>query len=278
VVPHEEPSGPYLEAIQRAFRYAREQRHGCGPADFLVGISQGQGPAAAALDPGGGRPFLAVGGRNAGYLHMQAQEAARRLAAGRGQPLGPEHLLVALLDQGTPEVLETLARAGLTASAVRQAALAGIGAPAGLPPLPMPLLTPAGTLDREPLPVADLNVRAWAVLRWRQDHLPLDQLRGPRDLAALSHLERSAAWQVADRLDLDDDQRYSLAGRHADAVERLAAQERPDLARGGPPPRRRGRPHVLAGWATWLGNRRTGLHNRWFRVRTMRSYRGCPRP
>lgn len=237
MVPHEEPSGPYLEAIQRAFRYAREQRHGCGPADFLVGISQGQGPAAAALDPGGGRPFLAVGGRNAGYLH-----------------------------------------AGLTASAVRQAALAGIGAPAGLPPLPMPLLTPAGTLDREPLPVADLNVRAWAVLRWRQDHLPLDQLRGPRDLAALSHLERSAAWQVADRLDLDDDQRYSLAGRHADAVERLAAQERPDLARGGPPPRRRGRPHVLAGWATWLGNRRTGLHNRWFRVRTMRSYRGCPRP
>jgi hypothetical protein len=56
---------------------------------------------------------------------MQAQEAATSLAAARDQPVAPEHLLIALLDQGTPEVIGLLSRAGLDRAAVRRAALAG---------------------------------------------------------------------------------------------------------------------------------------------------------
>jgi hypothetical protein len=63
---------------------------------------------------------------------MQAQEAATSLAAARDQPVVPEHLLIALLDQGTPEVTGLLSRAGLDPAAVRRAALAAIGAPASL--------------------------------------------------------------------------------------------------------------------------------------------------
>jgi hypothetical protein len=279
----QEPAGPYLEAIQRAFQFARETGRDCGPAEFLVGISEGSGPAAAALDPGAGLSLRAVAadvGHTArqGYLHMQAQSAARALADALGQPPDAGHLLIALLDQGTPEVTGLLDRAGLDPAAVRRAALAAIGAPADYPLLPLPPLTPAGTLDRPPLPVGDLDARAWAVLRWRQDHLPLSRLRRDSDRQALSHLEQAAAWRVADRLGLDDDQRYSLIRHHAAQVGRLAG--RPDPARPRRP-RRRPRHRLLnftAGWAMWLGNRRTGLRDRWFRLRTIRHYRDCPQP
>lgn len=303
-VADEEPGGPYLEAIRRAFLFAHEHdRRGCGPAEFLVGISETSGSAAAALQPATGRSLREVAvvagfpaGHSEGYLHMQAQEAARSLAASRGQPVGAEHLLVALLDQGTPEVGDLLSRAGLDSASVRRSALAAIGAPVDLPPISLPALTPAGTLDRPALRVADLDTRAWTVLRWRQDHLPLGRLHRPGDLQALSHLERAAAWRLAGRLGLDDDQRYSLIGRHADEVAKLAARARPDLAPRTPPsrarrgptitaPRRLHRPHrrlrvlnVTVGWATWFGNRRVGLRDRWFRLRTIRHYRGCPYP
>jgi hypothetical protein len=292
----EQPGGPYLEAIQRAFEFAHAQGRACGPAEFLVGIAAGDGPAAAALHPGSGRSVREVAtasgpvGERAGYLHMQVQEAATSLAATRGQPVAPEHLLIALLDQGTPEVTGLLSRAGLDPAAVRRAALAAIGAPADLPPIPLPALTPAGTLDRPPLPVADLNARAWAVLRWRQDHLPLGRLRRTGDLRALIRLERTAAWRVADRLALDDDQRHSLVWQHAGQVAQLTARARTDLVgsvpRPGPgrraqrpgshqPPRR---PGVTVGWAAWFDNRRVGLRDRWFRLRTSWHYRGCPEP
>jgi hypothetical protein len=289
----EEPGGPYLEAIQRAFEFAHEHGRGCGPAEFLVGISEGHGPAAAALDPGSGLSLRQVAaaaarpaGQGAGYLHMQAQEAATMLAASRAEPAGPGHLLVVLLDQGTPEVKGLLSQAGLDPATVRRAALAAIGAPADLPPIPLPALTPAGTLDRPPLPVAGLDTRAWAVLRWRHDHLPLAELRRAGDLQALSHLERAAAWRLAGRLGLDDDQRYSLVWHHDHQVTRRVAQARPDLARPAmtPPgprrlPRRRLRfLNVTVGWAAWLGNRRVGLRDRWFRLRTTGRYRGCPQP
>jgi hypothetical protein len=293
VVCDEEPGGPYLEAIRRAFRFAHEHGRGAGPAEFLVGISEGRGPAAAALGPGPGRSLREVAaaggspaGEGAGYLHMQAQEAATSLAAARGQPVGPEHLLIALLDQGTPEVASLLSQAGLDPAAIRRTVLAAIGAPADLPPIPLPALTPAGTLDRPPLPVADLDARAWAVLRWRQDHLPLRRLRGPGDLQALSHLERAAAWRLAQRLGLEDDQRYSLVWHHDDQVGQIAARARPGPtptagALAGPrclPRRRRGFLNVTVGWSAWFGNRRVGLRDRWFRLRTARSYRGCPQP
>ena len=165
--------------MRRGFQFARELRRGPGPVDFLVGISEGQGPAAAALDPGPGRSLRAVVTGDselrsgAGYLHMQAQEAARCLAQARGQRMDPEHLLIALVDQGTPEVLHALRQAGLELAAVRRAALSAIRAPVDHPPLGVPAPTPAGTMDRPPLPAGDLDPRAWAVLRWRQDHLPL---------------------------------------------------------------------------------------------------------
>ena len=303
MVRDEEPGGPYLEAIQRAFQFAHEHGRDCGPAEFLVGISTGYGPAAAALDPGSGRSLREIAaaavtaadegaaaagrpaGAGAGYLHMQAQEAATSLAAARGQPATPEHLLIALLDQGTPEVADLLSRAGLDPAAVRRSAIAAIGAPADLPPIPLlPALTPAGTLDRPPLPVANLDARAWAVLRWRHDHLPLGQLRRAGDLEALTHLERTAAWRLAARLGLDDDQRYSLVRQHDDQVGQLAARARPDLAPSAAAPAgprrlpRRRFLNVTVGWTAWFGNRRVGLRDRWFRPRTTWDYRGCPQP
>lgn len=297
-MPCEELSGPYLEAIRRGFQFARELGCGCGPVHFLVGMSEGHGPAAAALDPGHGRSLRAVVpatggtlGDGAGYLHMQAQGGARSLAHGRGQDPGAEHLLVALLDQGTPEVLETLSRAGLDPAAVRQAALAAIGAAAGEPPVALPALTAAGTMDRPPLPVADLDGRTWAVLGWRQDHLPLDRLRSRSDREALSHLEWAAAWRLAQRLGLDDDQRYSLICHHTDEVEQRVASGRPEFAESRRAP---GRPagamamsslrrrhaflNVTVGWGTWFQNRQVGLRDRWFRLRTIRYYLGAPQP
>jgi hypothetical protein len=49
---------------------------------------------------------------SAGYLHGQARGAALSLAGSLGQRPAAEHLLVALIDQGTAEVLDTLHRAG----------------------------------------------------------------------------------------------------------------------------------------------------------------------
>jgi hypothetical protein len=283
--PAEQPAGPYLEAIGRGFRFAREQGRGCGPVDFLVGISEGPGPAAATLGASIRSVASGLGGmraEGAGYLHMQAQGAAAALAAARGQRPAPEHLLVALLDQGTPEVLETLSQAGLDPAVLRRAALAAIGAPANEPPIPLPALTPAGTLDRPPLPVTDLNARAWAVLRWRQDHLPLGRLRRASDREALASLERATAWRLGQDLGLDDDQRHSLVHHHSDQVERLVAGSRPDLPpRARPTPRRRHRPGPLSftvGGAAWLRNRQVGLRDRWFWLRTARHYRGVPQP
>ena len=295
--PSEEPSGPYLEAIQRASQFAREMGRSCGPAEFLVGISEGHGPAAAALDPGQGRSLRAVaaaadGTARPGAMLPSHASSKRRPVAGRrpGPAVGAEHLLIALLDQGTPGVTQTLSRAGLDAAAVRQAALAVIGAPADQPPIPLPALAPAGTMDRPPLPFADLDARAWAALRWRQDHLPLSRLRRDTDWQALTHLERTAAWRLTARLGLDDDQRYSLICHHSDEVERRAAQGRPDLARRRIPGRAaasmaiaRGRRRhrflaLTVGWATWFDNRRVGLRDRWFRLRTIRHYRGSPQP
>ncbi len=296
-MPAPEPSGPYLEAIQRAFQFAHELGRGCGPVEFLVGIAGGSGPAAAALQPDGGPSVRAVAADSVGacdgvgYLHMQAQQAAMSLAAGLGQPPEPEHLLIALLDQATPGVAETLSRAGLEPAAVRRAALAGLGAPADLPSLALPVLAPAGSMDRPPLAVSSLDARAWAVLRWRQDHLPLDRLRRAGDREALCHLERDAAWRLASQLGLDDDQRYSIVRQHSDRVQQLVAGAHPDLARPRHPGGRRAgavagclrrRPRrflaFTVGWGVWFGNRWVGLRDRWFQLRTIRYYRGVPQP
>ncbi|MGD0062272.1 MAG: Clp protease N-terminal domain-containing protein [Streptosporangiaceae bacterium] len=279
---------PYLAAIRRGFQFARELGCRCGTVHLLVGISEGHDQAAA-LGLRQGRSLrdavTEAGdafGDGAGYLHMQAQGAARSLARQLGQPLHPGHLLTALLDQGTPDVLRALTLAGLDPAAVRRAALAAVGAPAGLPPAAMPPLAPAGSLGRPALPVAELDERAWAALRWRQDHLPLSKLRHHQDWAALGNLERAAARRIADELELDDDQRFSLISHHDTEVARRAAQARPDLA---PRPRKQPAWHrhpwlhgLPAGWAAWLGNRWVSVRDRWFRLRTLRSYRQAPQP
>jgi hypothetical protein len=218
----------------------------------------------------------------AGYLHGQAQEAAMALARSLGQPTAAGHLLIALLDQGTPEVLQALDRTGLNPAAVRRSALAAIAAPAGQPPVTLPPLTPAGTLDRPPLPVADLDSRAWSMLRWRQDHLPLARLKRTSDLQALSHLEQSAAWRLAERLALDDDQRYSLIWHHDDQVQRRVAAARPDLRAQGRTPgralRRRALLPVTVGWGVWCHNRWVNVREYWFRLRTLPHYHRAPQP
>jgi hypothetical protein len=280
----------YLAAISRGFRFAGETGRRCGPVHFLVGISEGDDGAAAALAParGGSLRDAVTGagdafGDGAGYLHMQAQGAARSLAEALGQALLPGHLLISLLDQATPEVLRALSLAGLDPAAVRRAALAAVGAPAALPPAALPPLPAAGSFDRPALPAADLDERAWSVLRWRQDHLPLRRLRGPGDLAALGNLECREASRLTDVLGLDDDQRFSLMQHHAAEVSRRAAAARPGLAaRSRRPPawrrRRRRLGGLTAGWAAWLGNRWVSVRDRWFRLRTASAYRGAPRP
>jgi hypothetical protein len=297
MVSRDELNDPYYEAIRRGFGFAHELDRRCGPVHFLVGIAEGHGRAAVALDPGQGRTLRAVvaagpAGGGAGYLHMQAQDAARSLAESRGEPPAAEHLLIALLDQGTPEVLLALSRAGLDPVAVRRAATQAIGAAGGLPPIALPALTAAGTLDRPPLPVTDLDGRAWSALRWRQDHLPLGRVRRPGDRAALTHLEWDAASRLAAQLDLDDDQRYSLIWHHASAVEKQVADARPDLGESpsaaarrraramarGRSPRRRQFSRLTVGWGMWFANRWVGLRDRWFRWRTIRFYRGAPQP
>jgi Clp amino terminal domain, pathogenicity island component len=302
-VVQQEPSGPYLAAMRRAFDFARQTgggARGCRPVHFLVGIADGEGPAAAALRPADGRSLRAIvtdmgvaGGSPAGYLHMQAQQGAMSLAAARGEPPGVEHLLVALLDQGTPEVLDALSRAGLDPVAIRRAALAALGAPADLPPLEFEPTTPAGTLDRPALPVTELNTRAWAVLRWRQEHLPIGALRRRCNTWALLNSEHAAVMRVADQLALDDDQRYSLVHHHRQVVGDRIAQARPDLARPNQERNAEARARTLAvmqhgrryrwlrvtaGWGVWVGNRRVNAQNRWFRLRTAGAYRGAPQP
>ncbi|MGA3155456.1 MAG: Clp protease N-terminal domain-containing protein [Streptosporangiaceae bacterium] len=300
-MPHGEVTGAYLEAMRRGFDLARELGCSCGPLHVLVGIAEGSGPVAAALDPGHGpslRAVVVAAGRapdNGGYLHMQAQEAAGLFAQARREDAGAAHLLIALLDQGRPDVLGALSEAGLDPAAVRRAALSAIGAAAGTPRLTMPPLAPAGTMDRPALPVAELDTSAWTALRWRQDHLPLGRIRRRSDWDALVHLERNAAWRLVQRPGIDDDQRYSLIWQHADQVGQRLARARPDLAAARRPPGRRGgsvatamairsrrRRHAVArytaGWGMWLRNRQTGLRDRWFRLRTMRYYRGAPQP
>lgn len=278
---------PYLTAIHRSFQFARELGRRCGPLHLLIGIADGDDQAAAALRPAAGPPLRTVVreaaeafGDGEGYLQLQAQEAARTLAGQLSGEPATGHLLIALLDQGTPDVLRALSLAGLDRAAARAAAVTAVGAPAGLAPLPLPPPVPAGTMDRPALPVRELDQRAWAALRWRQDHLPLGQVRGRGDLEALGNMERSAALRVADRLGLDDDQRYSLLSQHNAEVSGRALAAHPGLgARPRWAPRwqqRRRLPNVTVGWGVWFGNRWESVRDRLFRLRTRAAYRAAP--
>jgi len=131
-----------------------------------------------------------------------------------GELVNPEHLLLALLDQGSPDVLFAVDAAGVDAAVVRRALLRTLGVADTLPPIPLPAPSPAGTLDHPALPVASLPGDLWAQLRWRQEHLPLDRLRRPRDVSGLYHLERRAARRLASRARVSDDISCSLLHHH----------------------------------------------------------------
>jgi hypothetical protein len=289
----------YLDALTRGFSFALELACTCGPLHVLVGVSEGTGPAADALAGAAGVPLRAVVttardilGEGASYLHTQAQESARSFAESRGEHLGVEHLLVVIIDQGTPEVLAALRSAGIDPAGARRAGLEALGGPVDLPTIALAALTAAGTIDRPPLPITDLDPQAWTALRWRQEHLPLSRLRRRSDWGALYHLESRAARQVAAKLSLSQDQYYSLIQLHTDAVRQRAASAKPHLvelrdrlgpigqplAVGAQP--KRGRPPLIRsltiGWGTWFKNRYVDIHDRWFRLRTMHYYRGEP--
>ena len=202
--------------IHRAFAIAAATHELCRPVHLLSALGDIESPVSAALDlPFGGVPVPGPasaaqrrGGRASFHL-LRTQGAAIRFASERGEAASAEHLLLAVLDQGEPEALESLRLAGLDFMAVREVALEALGAPRDLPPIAMPPLTPAGTAGRPPLPVEELDARAWSLLSWRQENLPLNQVRRERHYFALRRLETRAVWR-SDKLELDDDQRYSL--------------------------------------------------------------------
>jgi hypothetical protein len=230
-----------------------------------------------------------------GYLGSQTVLAATMFADSRQELFVPAHLLLALLDQADNEVLQRLNGAGIEPARVRDVALEMLGAPSSLTLVPMPALCQAGTRDRPPLLLHELDPTAWAALSWRQSHLPLGRLQRQSDWFALSSLERRAAWRTADRRGLDDDQRYSLVSHHRERVEALAHEARPDLVESRqqleqrhqsamprvgyqqrPPARRRIVPNFMVGWPSWFSNRRAGLRDKYFRLVTAPAYRGQP--
>jgi len=291
--------------VRRAFTIASDRGEACVPVDVLAALAEVEGPIGEALKGADGGPLFpeAVakpgmrGGRNT-YRTAQASLAAAEFASGRGEEPGPAHLLVAILDQGDPEVVRKLADSHLNAGDLRATALSVLGAPLDEPALPMHHITPAGTMDRPPLDISELDSGAWSVLCWRQDRLPLHRLKRRRHWYALSSLENRAALRVADRFRVDEDQRYSLLRHHSDRVDALAYAAHPDLVvtmqqlrdahRSGSPNLRpivRSRsawervvPGFMIGWPTWFANRRVGIRNKWFRLNTLLDYRGQPGP
>jgi hypothetical protein len=128
---------------------------------------------------------------------------------------------------------------------------------------------------------------------WRVEHLPLYRVRRRSDWEALSSLESRAVWKVADRYQLDDDQRYSLYAHHNEHVERVGHAAKPTIIEthdqrieryqreghhvGWFDRRwRRAMPGWMVGWPTWFGNRRAGLRDKRFWLLTRLAYRGQP--
>lgn len=290
----------YQAALHVGFEMANDSHREPGPAHFLVGIAEGDGPAAEALQVDGPMTLrdavAACALPGTAYLHLQAQGATCEWAESRGEVMEPEHLLVALLDQDAPDVRETLRLAGIDAARARRVVLRSLGAPEDLSRIWLPTPTPAGTFDRPALPIAELPANVWRQLQWRQEHLPLRRLRRRRDWFGLYHLEQRAAWRLVERGDIDEDAQYSLVHHHDREVERRADEAAPDIVDVRPEPgeyrpaytmpvmvtsrrRRLGRyvPNVFVGWPTWFRNRAVDLNATWFRLSTLQYYRGQPR-
>ncbi|MGO9874619.1 MAG: Clp protease N-terminal domain-containing protein [Acidimicrobiia bacterium] len=300
---HDAHSDRYMAAVRAGFALSRELNRDTGPVHFLAGIAQGEGPAAEAL---GITPRMSVRAAAAAcavpddgsmWRHVQAQQTARAWADSRSEQVQPEHLLVALLDQNAPDVREALQLTGIDAARVRRDVLQAIGVSEALPTLALSAPTPAGTLDRPPLPIDELPADVWGVLCWRQEHLPFRRLRHRRDWGGLYHLECGAVWRLAARAQVNADAKRSLLHHHIGEVERRAFAAAPDIVDIRPKPNssqpiarhsvayRRGRrrrprwlrvPNMFVGWPTWFRNRAVGLNARWFRLTTLHYFRGQP--
>lgn len=132
----------------------------------------------------------------------QAIASAETWALSRSERVSPEHLLVVLIDQASQPVTEELARQGIDAGFVRQAALGAMGLDRDQPPIPLTSLPPAGTVGRPPLPLSALPESTLAELRRRLERLPLDRLHKERDWFAIRLNEQRAVWRLTDRLDI----------------------------------------------------------------------------
>src|ERR1700712_2229022 len=168
--------GPGHRIVVDAFRLAGRAGTDCRPVHLLQALSDVEGPIGEALavfrpDQPDGPGRLA--GTGSTYVFGQTQGAAAIFAAVRREPMDAPHLLVALVDQGDAETMRMLVGAEVNRAELRRVALQILGAPTDRAVIPMPPLTPAGTMNRPPRDVKDLDPRAWGVLSWRQDHLQL---------------------------------------------------------------------------------------------------------
>jgi hypothetical protein len=275
--------------MQEALLFARMSGT-LGSVELLVAVSEASGPAAAALrsEPLGlravafGQDSRPLGSGSASDFHaMQIMGSVREWAVGENRLVSPEHLIVALADQANGDVVALCDSARIDLRRARGNALAVLGWSLQQVPSLAPLI-PAGMMDRPPLPIADLPEAAWAEAQRRLERLPFPRVRRRSQWDALESNERRAAWRLADKHDLDDDQRFSLLVHYGDAVDRLAAIAIPQLL---PRPsthseatgvvrasgRRRSFARIRVGnllgnWAYWFGNRRVGIRDRWFRL------------
>lgn len=111
----------------RAFHLAAQTGESCRPVQLLAALCELDGPIGAALRRPDGGPLIARpvdprpmhGGGHASYLAMQTQTAAAQFASERGETLSPQHLLVAIIDQGEAETIAQLDDASIAVAGIR---------------------------------------------------------------------------------------------------------------------------------------------------------------
>ena len=169
----------------------------------------------------------------------QAISSAERWAAARGERIAPEHLAVVLVDQSNPALLDLLEVGGVDRQALRRVALEAIGASPEHGSIR--LTAPEGSRPTVwALPPASLVVDdALDVLSQRLEDLPLHRIRRRSQWVALELAEERVASGLAERLELDGDQRAALVAHHLEALRQrvmaIAPKVVPHTPRVTPP-------------------------------------------